>query len=270
LLFTIEVLTRLFSGKITPDNARIELLFYYTGYRPNRKITVPEEREIIHFNLLRLSEQVTFAFTVEENTIVPHFSFKHNPLPALKMDGIEYPGKKFNLDITAKTDITAKELVYAFDLLAAFQKLEEDAKEECLNQLCAILHPAEPTHKQNLVSCQIENMRKVDALKKTLILFWFIGIVNFYTNHPVYSLLFSGRKKTDDDDEKIYLGLNEVSLHLRKEGYGDPDTMNLNDYFDAQVKSLKDTINKALGVGAKIEEIAQKTGIPFSTIIKLK
>jgi hypothetical protein len=45
--------------------------------------------------------------------------------------------------------------------------------------------------------------------------------------------------------------------------------MNLNDYFDAQIKHLKDVIGKALGEGLSAFKIAQKTGIPLSTIEKL-
>jgi hypothetical protein len=110
-------------------------------------------------------------------------------------------------------------------------------------------------------------MRKVGMLEKTLILFWFTSIVRFYTEHPVYSILFSGRKT--DKEEKIHLGANETALYLAKEGYGDPETMNLNDYFDAQVKALKDSISHALAAGAKIEQIAQKTGMSLTIINKL-
>ncbi|MDR0681176.1 MAG: hypothetical protein LBG15_04900 [Dysgonamonadaceae bacterium] len=45
--------------------------------------------------------------------------------------------------------------------------------------------------------------------------------------------------------------------------------MNLNDYFDAQVKALKDTISHAMAAGAKIEQIAQKTGISLTIINRL-
>jgi hypothetical protein len=269
LLFTVEVLTRLFSGQITPDKARIEMLLNFTGYRPNSKITDPDKRENINLNILKLSEQLTFAFTVEENTITPLFSFKRNPLPELTIETVPYTGKKFNLDITAKTDITAKEFIDAFDLLSALAKMTEpERKEQCLNQICAILYPAEKTHQKNLVSHQIENMRRVSVPEKTLILYWFTGIVHYYTSHSVYSLLFSGTKKAGEG-EKISLGMNEVALYLKKEGYGDPETMNLNDYFDAQVKSLKDTIGKARAEGVKIEKIAEKTGLPVAVIQKL-
>jgi len=112
-------------------------------------------------------------------------------------------------------------------------------------------------------------MRYVDHVIKFGIIFWFTGIVKYYTEHPIYSLLFKSEKSTDETSGKVSLGMNEITLALQKEGYGKPDTMNLNDYFDAQIKFLKDTINKALADDVKPEKISGKTGIPLSTIQKL-
>jgi len=269
LFFTVDVLNRLFQQTITPDTARIELLLNYTNYRPSLKITDPDTRETINFNLLQLSEQLNFAFTVDGLFIRTNFAFKRNPLPVLTIEGINYTGKKFNRDVTAKTDITAKEFVDAFDLyFASARSTDESIKGECLNQLCAILYPGESTHEKNMVSGQIEKMSHADSRAKILISIWFAGIIRYYTEHPVYGILFSGRK-TEAAADKISLGMNEISLYLKKEGYGDPGTMNLNDFFDAQVKSLKDSISKALGSGAKIEELVKKTGLSIETLNKL-
>jgi hypothetical protein len=269
-LVTISILMRLFRGHMTPSRARLEMLVCYTGYRPSRKHHGPETRETVNFNLLKLSEMLNFAFTVEESTICPRFNFKRNPLPVLTLDGVRYRGKIFDLDITARTDITAREFVEAFDLFAAFHQLTGDSarQTECLNQLCAVLYPAEPDHRRNLVSGQHERMRRAKTEEKTLILFWFTGIVQYYTTHPRYAVLFSSQKK--DEGEKIRLGANEIALYLTREGYGDPDRMTLNDYFDAQVKALKDTVSHALAQGAKIERLAVETGLTLETLNKLK
>jgi hypothetical protein len=269
-LATVAILMRLFAGAITPDRARIEMLVSYTGYRPSRRPRDPATRETIHYNLLRLSELLTFAFAVDEaqQRITPHFNFKRNPLPKIALDGATYRGKIFDLDITAKTDVTAREFVDAFDLFAALhQTADATLKAECLNQLCAILYPAEDDHRRNLVSGQHTRMRLAPEETKTLILFWFAGIVHYYATHPVYSVLFSAQKA--QQGEKIRLGANETALYLMREGYGDPDRMTLNDYFDAQVKALKDTVAHALAQGAKIEKIARETGIALETLNKL-
>lgn len=282
LLSTFTVLIRLFSGELTPTQARIELLLLYTGYKPNPWITKPEVRENINFNLLKLSEQITFAFSIEDpeippvggggavGTITPNYYFRTAPIPFIKLGLKKYHSKRFLLDITAKTNITAKEFVDSYDLLRGINEIEnKEQKEELVNQLCCILYPKHKNHTENLVSGHIESMRKVNPVIKYIITYWFTGIVKFYTEHPTYSILFN-RNKTTADTTKISLGMNEVCLYLQRQGYGISDTMNLNDYFDAQVKSLKDTIGKALAEGAKIENIARETGLSFFQIEQLK
>ncbi|NDV45804.1 hypothetical protein D0T49_01905 [Paludibacter sp. 221] len=274
VLICIGLLHRVLSMEMDPGWARLEMLFAIIRYKPDKSIKDESVRENINFNLIRLSEQLTFAFTIEQvdnetvKRIVPHFNFRRNPMPLLKIGKKKYAGKIFNMDITVKTDIVAKEFIDAFDLYTAINKLEDpSSREECLNQLCAILYPSHPEHQKNLVSGQIEQMRMIEPVKKLLIFYWFTGIIRFYTEHPVYSLLFSGGKEKSED--KIGLGMNATALHLTKQGYGSMDNMPLNDYFDAQIQSLKDTISKALADGVKIAEIANQTGISISTIEKL-
>ena len=284
LLTTFGVIMRLFSGELTPVQARIELLLRYTGYKPNPWITKPETRENINFNLLKLSEQIDFAFTVEEpeslpsggkeiaGTITPNYTFKRPPVPYIKIGRKKYHGKRFLLDLTAKTDITAREFVDCYDLLRASGEVENNGqKEELVNQICAILYPKNKNHTENLVSGHIEAMQKVNPVIKYIILYWFTGIVKFYTEHPRYSILFAGKKtESEESTHKISLGMNEVCLFLQREGYGISDAMNLNDYFDAQVKALKDSISKACAEGAKIENISQQTGLSFYQVEQLK
>lgn len=239
-------------------------------YRPDPDAET-KQREIINFNLLRLSEQLQFVFTLDESEhkIVPQYNFKTNPLPYVKIGRKKYYGKRFELDITAKTDITAREFVDCSDLLSAIDKMNSDEeRQECINQICAILYPRTRDYTQNIVSGHNKAMQKVNQIIKFGIVYWFTGIYKFYTQHPVYSLLFRRNANQEENEEKVRLG-TEVILMLQREGYGLPDNMNLNDYFDAQVKHLKDIISKALGDGLTAFKIAQKTGIDIETINKL-
>jgi hypothetical protein len=120
-----------------------------------------------------------------------------------------------------------------------------------------------------MTSGHIWKMECVAPAIKFGIVFWFTGIVKYYIEHPIYSLLFGSGKNREDDSEKVHLGMNEITLALKKEGYGSPEEMNLNDFFDAQIKHLKDVINKALAEGLTAVKIAQKTNIPLTTIQKL-
>ncbi|KAA6348501.1 hypothetical protein EZS27_004101 [termite gut metagenome] len=277
-LYTIGILHLLLKKEIPPEIARMQMLLRYTRYRPSLLLLLREaitknreEREIIHFNLLRLSEQLTFAFEVKEQQIIPHLTFATNPLPCVVLNHKKDRGKKFELDITAKTDLTAREFIDCFDLMSLYNSIQtETDKQSCINQLCCILYPRLPDYKQNLVCGHHKHMQLLSPARKLCILYWFVGVVQFYATHPVYELLFKKHTGTDDDpDDKIHIGMNEIALFLRKEGYGSPDTMNLNDFFDAQIKSLKDFIATAMAAGVKIEQIAGKTGLSLSTIYKL-
>ena len=276
-IFTFGILAELFAGNLTPEIARLKMLIEYTGYRPSwidlfrealKKDT--EQREIINFNLLKLSEELNFAFTVEENRIIPNYVFKKNPISYIKIGLIRYYCRRFENDVICRTNITAREFSDCFDIFASMQGEVADAdRYDYINQICAILFPKTDDYTANLVSGHHWKMRYIHPTIKFGIIFWFTGIVKYYTEHPVYGLLFKSEKHADESGAKIHLGMNEIALTLKKEGYGSPETMNLNDYFDAQIKFLKDMINRALAEGMKADKLSEKTGIPASTIQKL-
>ena len=276
-IFTFGILSELFAGTITPEIARLKMLIEYTGYRPSWIQLIKEafkkdveQREIINFNLLKLSEELNFAFTVEENRILPNHIFKKNPISFIKIGRNRFTGRIFEIDTLCRTNITAREFSDCFDIFASMQGEVADADRfDCINQICAILFPQSDDYTANLVSGHHFRMRYVHPTIKFGIIFWFTGIVKYYTEHPVYGLLFKSEKHADESGAKIHLGMNEITLTLKKEGYGSPETMNLNDYFDAQIKFLKDLVNHALAEGVKAADITKKTGIPNETILKL-
>jgi len=276
-IFTFGILAELFAGNLTPEIARLKMLIEYTGYRPSwidlfrealKKDT--EQREIINFNLLKLSEELNFAFTVEENRIIPNYVFKKNPISHLRIGRSRFTGRIFEIDTLCRTNITAREFSDCFDIFASMQgELADDDRFNCINEICTILYPLVNDYQTNLISGHRIKMRYVNPAVKFGIIFWFTGIVKYYTEHPVYGLLFKSEKHAEESGNKIHLGMNEIALTLKKEGYGSPETMNLNDYFDAQIKFLKDMINRALAEGMKADKLSEKTGIPASTIQKL-
>jgi hypothetical protein len=95
----------------------------------------------------------------------------------------------------------------------------EDDRQECINQLCAILYPGTGNYTQNMVSDHHKAMRQVNPVIRFAIMYWFTGIVKFYTEHPVYSLLFNNHIEKGESEGKVRFG-NEVILMLQCEGYG--------------------------------------------------
>ena len=229
------------------------------------------DREIIDLGLLKLAEGIDFVYRIdtEAKKIIPLYTFYKNPFPFIRIGNNKYTGKRFFVDLIASTDITARCFVDALDILLLTEKLSErEHVDECLNKICAILYPAVKDHRENMLSGHDKQMRKLDPVVKFGIVYWFTGVVNWFRENDTYRVIFERIKETGDS-EKITVGMNEIALFLKKEGYGNPDSMNLIDYFDAQVKALKDYVSKAIADGVKPEIIAQKSGIPLSTINKL-
>ena len=230
------------------------------------------EREIIDLGLLRLAESIDFVYKIdtEARKIIPLYTFRTNPFTYIRLGKSKYTGKRFFFDLTSHTDITARCFVDALDHLLLMENVKSrEHKEECINKICAILYPAVSDHNENLLSGHARRMRDLNPVVKFGIVYWFTGIVNCFRENDTYRVLFDRIKKAEDEG-KITIGMNEIALFLKKEGYGDPNNMNLIDYFDAQVKALKDNISKAIAEGVKPADISDHTGIPLDTIHRLK
>jgi hypothetical protein len=244
-----DILSKVLSRDLDPLEARLQMLFVLANYRPS--ITL-RNRDAININLFRLSEQLKFAFTVENGTVAPCLTFRRNPVPELKSGKTKYAGRNFTRDFTVKTDITAREFCDCFDFYCEYHRNPENTK-PCIDNICSILYSAP--------------LNIPDSPLKFGIFIWFSSIVNFFYTHPVYSILFGSGDSQKTGSDKINFGMSETILSLIHEGY--PGDMNLIDFFNAQIKLIKDNIRNAVASGAKITDIAAKTGLTVSTLNKL-
>lgn len=308
-MFVFDRLKEVYEGRLSPTVFRIEVLGDITGYKPKADVfswifkyllfylAVPfvalyyvvklgrvrfsgywsvwsshhrpqrYDHNIINYNLYRLSEMIDFAFTIQDHKVSWKRNFAKNPIPYLKIQGKKFTGKKFILGIAPFTNITAKGFSDCFDLYAAYLSItNEPSKDQFLDKMISILYPASNNYKENLVSDHLELIRTLCPGVKFGILFWFSGIVEYYMDHPYYSILFrSGNSEPDED--KIRLGMNEVVLMIKKKGYDTED--NINDFFDTQLKILKDNLAEAIANGVKVEDLATKTGMSVTDINRL-
>lgn len=307
-LFAFGRLKEVYEGQLSPAVFRIEVLGNITGYKPKADVfswilkylffylAVPfvavyyvvklgrvrfsgywsvwtshyrpqrYDRNIINYNLYRLSELIDFAFTIQDRKVSWKRSFAKNPIPYIRIQGQKFIGKKFILGIAPFTNITAKEFSDCFDLYAGYLSInDEPSKEQLQDKMISILYPALNNYKENLVSDHLELIRTLCPGMKFGILYWFSGIVEYYMSHPYYSILF--RSGDSELDDKIRLGMNEVVLMIKKKGY-DPED-NINDFFDTQLKILKDNLAEALANGVKMEDLAAKTGMSVTDINRL-
>lgn len=270
-----RLLIDVFSGSLTPFDYQIKMLLMITGYRPKKRLIAAlkkscmryfcsksrylsylEDQRIysdnIQHNLIRLAESITFAFELDGKTIIPNYHFKDNPFPK-----ISSKSPHFVRNFTIDTNLTARQFSDCRDCMAELNGDIEPAFRQHL--MCKMA--------QILYSISYEDACKLAPEMLFGITFWFTSIVHYFQHHPAYGILFQSSKKEDED--KISLGLSEVILYLKKEGYSDSQDMNLMEFFDAQIKSLKDNLSKAIAEGAKIEELAKRTGLSYSIINKL-
>jgi len=241
------------------------------AYRPDKN-DEELEKEIIDLGLLQLAEMIDFVYRIdtESKKIVPLYSFRTNPFPHIRLGKKMYQGKRFIVTVTAVTDITARCFVDALDLLILMDRVTtREDRDECICKICAMLYPALPDHRENMLSAHYKRMRKLDPAVKFGIVYWFTGIVHLFRTSDTYRILFERTDAAAPDADRISIGMNEIALFLKKEGYGEPDGMNLIDYFDAQVKALKDYLNKAVAEGVTPAKIQEKTGIPTYLISQL-
>lgn len=274
-IFALELLQKLSAGIITPDIARFELLFLITGYKPSKKFKsenyLPEEIEIIKLNLINLSKLMNFIFRKEGETLLPNDVFLDNPFPFITIGTKRYHGKIFERAYIPKTDISALEFSDAIDIYTSMTKnmRNKDFVEECVNTICAILYPYKNNHRENMRSKHVKRMKKIHPTIRYGIMLWFSGLIRFFTQHPVYGVLFGSHS---EDTTKVNVGMYECILAVSEAGYGDITTIenqNLISFFDMQVKNLKNVVSKAIAQGIDKIKLANEMKLPLTTIEKL-
>lgn len=276
LIYAFTLLAQLFKGDITPEDFRALMLISVTGYRPTKKniwyylrkfwlisrrgsawyhdyeASVKLHAEMINENLVRLSREIDFAFTIEGNKIVPNYIFAENPFLY-----ISKRAPKFSRNFTVETTMTARQYIEVCDILSAVRdELPDDIKHHLLIKAV-----------EKLFGISYKKAKSLHPALLFGISYWFTGIVQFFKRHPIYSVLFP--EKEQEDENPMSIGGIETLLFLRKEYGGGIDDMNLIDFFNAQVKSIKDSVHRAKAEGVKIDDIVKNTGLPLSVVSRL-
>lgn len=272
---------RLFSlvlaGEMTPFEFQVQMLFAITGYKPNGlrlwhrlrlwwlrltnagkyAVAVSDDEfhaEMVQYNLIHLAEMLCFAFEVKDGVITPNYYFSENPFADTLPNA-----PKFTRRYTIETNMTARQFADGVDLMAGLDKSSDlDFRHHILRRLAA-----------TLCKLDYEDTMSIPAEILFGLSMWFTGVVKYFQEHPVYKILFASGKSDDSADDILSLGMNEVILSLQKNGYANASDMNLIDFMDAQIKGIKDNISKALAEGAKPEELARKTHLPYNIIMSL-
>ena len=261
-----ELLALVMAGALDPFEWQLHMLIEITGYKPSRATrrailgykqhTV---RDTVIENLRRLAECLDFAFSIEENKVQIKYDMHDCPFELFKGKGVQ---PHFIRDRLIETNLTAGIYAEATQILSMVNDKDNDDDDRLyyMSKLAKTLwrvetnaHAPEPT--------------PVELLAVTV---WFTGVALFFQEHDTYSVLFDAVKSEKEKPEDyISLGVQEIILELETAGHRDVRNMGLLDFFDAQVKLLKDRIADAKSGGSSIADIVKKTGLSINTITRL-
>lgn len=245
-------LAEMIAGDMEPFIWQCRMLVLLTGYRPSRRRS-PDERQNISLNLVHLAQAINFAFYVENDD-------HGNTTVKLNYDMHDCPVScrtYFRRERIIETNMTARQYADGVELLEGInQSTDAQEREYYQDKLCKVLGVAD---------CDNDDVTAV----RLAVQIWFTGIVLFWQHHPVYSVLYESNSKPVEDESHISLGLQEVLLELTEKGYQQAGDMLVTDFFDAQVKMLRDRLQEAKSSGVKLPELVQKTGIPLKNITRL-
>lgn len=261
-----ELLAAVMAGALDPFEWQLHMLIEITGYKPSRATrrailgykqhTV---RDTVIENLRRLAECLDFAFSIEENKVQIKYDMHDCPFELFKGKGVQ---PHFIRDRLIETNLTAGIYAEATQILSMVNDKDNDDDDRLyyMSKLAKTLwrvetnaHAPEPT--------------PVELLAVTV---WFTGVALFFQEHEIYSVLFDAVKSEKEKSEDyISLGVQEIILELETAGHRDVRNMGLLDFFDAQVKLLKDRIADAKSGGSSIADIVKKTGLSINTITRL-
>lgn len=261
-----ELLALVMAGALDPFEWQLHMLIEITGYKPSRATrrallgykqhTV---RDTVIENLRRLAECLDFAFSIEDNKVQIKYDMHDCPFELFKDKGVQ---PHFIRDRLIETNLTAGIYAEATQILSMVNDKDNDDDDRLyyMSKLAKTLwrvetnaHAPEPT--------------PVELLAVTV---WLTGVALFFQEHDTYSVLFDAVKsEKEKPEDHISLGVQEIILELETAGHRDVRNMGLLDFFDAQVKLLKDRIADAKSGGSSIADIVKKTGLSINTITRL-
>lgn len=252
-----ELLAGVMSGVVDPFTWQIKMLCEITGYKPSR-IFRGHSRENILENLRRLAEMLTFAFTIDGEKIQIRYEMHDCPFELFKGKGVQ---PHFIRDRIVETNLTAGIYADATQLLSMLN--DEDNTDE--DRQYYMLKLAKTLWRVEL-NARVPEPTPVELLAVTV---WFTGVALFFQEHYIYSVLFDSAHNESKAENYISLGVQEIILELETSGHRNAREMGLLDFFDAQIKLLKDRIASAKSEGASIADIVKKTGLSIDTITRL-
>lgn len=209
--------------------------------------------EVLYENAFRLSEMLTFPYTLQDQedgskTVSAHIRLCRNLLPELGGH------KGYTLDITpagvVNCDLTAEKYVDALTLTDLYTRTRKQAVLE------------------DLVRLLYGSTKDISLFEMTAVYYNFRGFLDWLQSLPQYALIFrhTGKKKAGESP----LGLSSSIFTVSKQGYGtlkEIKELDAFSYLGVLVQMSIDSIHQLAAVGLKTGEIIEKTGIPQDLVL---
>ena len=240
-------------GQMTLFDWQLRTLCLLSGYKPSRAT----RRAIVHskpvdniaFNMIQLASLLDFPFEKQEDNATDTGEAEEQPLRLrCDMPAAPFPCRIYFNRTTPfiETNLTAGEFVQAVELLQLINEPGQQAPYvEQLMKKVAELVGAERTDSLTQKDCiACFNSTELD-------------------NSPRNGILYNA-KPAGNKESVIAKGapLTDTLLEMQERGYNDPKNMPVEEYHEAQLKILRDNLQRAVHEGVKPEELSLKTGVP--------
>lgn len=213
-------------------------------------------------NFFRISEQLTFPYTIEEKEDRREVRFDivldRQLLPKLnRCRGYEFVCSASMVD----TSLTAEQYVDALSLMQLYGARRD---ERVLDRLVSVLYAGEPYGKKTAAAVKARGIRHD---KKLAVYYNFRGILEWIRRLPKYDIIF--HHSGGGDGRNSPMGLEGSLYSMAKSGYGDYRhicRLNLFNYLDLLLAQTIESIRQLKGCGMKPTEIAEKLNLEVEQV----
>lgn len=225
------------------------------------KINRLKMTDTLYENLFRISEQLSFPYTLHEKEDHKEIEFKicinRQMQPKVKQN----KGYVFTVDSgMIETTIVSEQYV---DAISVMKLYSSDHSKQGLDMLVKVLYCPLPYSKENMQKVKLHQFSRA---QKLAVYYNFRGLLEWIKRIDKYDIIFNS---AEDKPGKSPIGMEGSLYSLSKAGYGvfrDICKIDLFTYLDLLLSQTIESIHTLKGCGLKPTEIAEKLNLTVGQI----
>lgn len=225
------------------------------------KINRLKMTDTLYENLFRISEQLSFPYTLHEKEDHKEVEFKicinRQMQPKVKQN----KGYVFTVDSgMIETTIVSEQYV---DAISVMKLYSSDHSKQGLDMLVKVLYCPLPYSKENMQKVKLHQFSRA---QKLAVYYNFRGLLEWIKRIDKYDIIFNS---AEDKPGKSPIGMEGSLYSLSKAGYGefrDICKIDLFTYLDLLLSQTIESIHTLKGCGLKPTEIAEKLNLTVGQI----